>query len=442
MSSTARLLQSDVFTTLSAHGLNDAQKTRLAYLRAREVARHFKLTALDLKNLSAKFWSFHRDNIHALDLAAFSLLTIQYNLVAGTLLRYVDERPEHKPLLESIFNFDVSKVHAAHVSEDHSITSFDHVRLAESAMLGSLDKGGDERRDFLKVISRLEIGAVAISTTLIPVMKRCVYTAAKYSKRRKIQHHQGRARSIFYFRTQHGPICHALAQLVVFEAWVPDYVGRFMDPTLDSGVRLGIRAVVKAALTKATQTNLFTLAERCGAQGLYEYNDIIESQNESRGISISEGDALMLSIRLAIDLLLDRYRVPPPLFPDSVLAKHESSLLQESQKLLQECGNDHRSPSFNGLILPRCGPLIEAVGHRMAHENAKLAGTAAEALTLFEIGAVLQDPAWYAENCGLSRAQQLDMGVACRQRSAPPKVDGILDSWDVEPFCRAPIFVG
>ncbi|RDA87725.1 hypothetical protein CP532_1789 [Ophiocordyceps camponoti-leonardi (nom. inval.)] len=530
MSSTAQLLQNEVFTTLSTHGLTDAQKTRLAYLRARKIARHFKLTAFDLKNLTPKFWSFHCDNICALDLAAFSLLTIQYNLMAGTLLRYIDERPEYKPLLERILDFDVSAqymltelghgldakslettathlpgngfdLHTPHLQAakympptspiegfprvalvfaklivkgenhgvrpfvvwlndgfkmtpgvtcrvlprraaskplDHSITIFNHVRLPESAILGSLDKGRNERTDFLNVISRLEIGALAISTTLIPVMKRCVYTAAKYSKRREIQDHQGQARSILYFRTQHGPICHALAQLMVFEAWVPDCVGLFMNQTLDSGVRLGMGAIVKASLTNATQTNLFTLAERCGAQGLYECNDIIESQNESRGISISEGDALMLSIRLAIDLLLDRYRMPSPLFPESLLAKHESSLLQDGQNLLQEFDNDHRSTSFNTFILPRCSPLIEAIGHRMAYESAKKAGIAPEALTLFETGAVLQDPAWYVENCGLSRTRQLDM-EARAVNGLLPMVDVVLDSWDVEPFCRAPI---
>ncbi|RDA93690.1 hypothetical protein CP533_4874 [Ophiocordyceps camponoti-saundersi (nom. inval.)] len=530
MSSTARLLQSKHFTTLSTHGLNNAEKIRLAYLRAREIARHFGFTTSDIKNLTQKFWDFHRNDICALDLAAFSLLTIQYNLMGGTLLRYIDDRPEHQPLLEKVFNFDVSAqfmltelghgldakslettatylpgegfdLHTPHLQAakympptspiegfprvglvfaklivkgeehgvrpfivwlndginmtpgiscrvlptraaskplDHSITIFNHVRLPSSAILGSLDKAENERKSFLQVISRLEIGAMAISTTFIPVMKRCVYTAGKYSMRREIRDHQGRARPIFYFRTQHEPVCHALSQLLVFEAWVPDNIRRFMDPMVESGVRLAMPALTKALLTKTTQTSLWIFAERCGAQGLYECNDIIESQNESRGLSISEGDALMLSIRLAIDLLLDRYRMPPAEYPESLLAKHESSLLQDLQDQLQKLGNDHRSNDFNATILPRCLPLVEAIGHRMAYESGKKAGVVTEVLSLFEIGAVLQDPAWYVENCGLSRAQQLDMESRA-VGALVPMVDGMLDSLGVEPFCRAPI---
>jgi hypothetical protein len=54
----------------------------------------------------------------------------------------------------------------------------------------------------------------------------------------------------------------------------------------------------KAVLYKTSQASLFTLSERCGAQGLFENNHIVEAMLETRGMSIAEGDTLVLSIRM------------------------------------------------------------------------------------------------------------------------------------------------
>lgn len=50
------------------------------------------------------------DPINTLDGAAFTLLTIQYNLVAGTIAPYAAKLPRLQPLLESILNFDMKYV--------------------------------------------------------------------------------------------------------------------------------------------------------------------------------------------------------------------------------------------------------------------------------------------------------------------------------------------
>lgn len=58
--------------------------------------------------MTPKFWELHTDNIHALDGAAFTLLTIQYNLAGGTLAPFAEKRPELRPLMDKIMKFDVS----------------------------------------------------------------------------------------------------------------------------------------------------------------------------------------------------------------------------------------------------------------------------------------------------------------------------------------------
>jgi acyl-CoA oxidase len=49
----------------------------------------------------------HQDQIGAYDGGAITLLTIQYNLAAGTLAPHALERPELMPLLNKMMNFDV-----------------------------------------------------------------------------------------------------------------------------------------------------------------------------------------------------------------------------------------------------------------------------------------------------------------------------------------------
>lgn len=62
----------------------------------------------DVLFLSPKFWDLHTDPIASIDGAAASLLTLQYNLCAGTLATYLPEQPGLAPLLQRVLNFDVS----------------------------------------------------------------------------------------------------------------------------------------------------------------------------------------------------------------------------------------------------------------------------------------------------------------------------------------------
>ena len=67
------------------------------------------LTAEDVVQLSPKFWQIHRDHIGMpMDGAASVLLTIQYNLCAGTLAQVSPRAPEVDAILRDVLNFDVS----------------------------------------------------------------------------------------------------------------------------------------------------------------------------------------------------------------------------------------------------------------------------------------------------------------------------------------------
>lgn len=63
------------------------------------------MTIDDLLNLSPKFWQLHNDPITVMDFGTTTLLSIQYNLCAGTIARYTARRPELIPLVEDLLKY-------------------------------------------------------------------------------------------------------------------------------------------------------------------------------------------------------------------------------------------------------------------------------------------------------------------------------------------------
>ncbi|KAI9375221.1 acyl-CoA dehydrogenase NM domain-like protein [Aspergillus egyptiacus] len=529
---TQPLLKLDIFKT-PTEALTSEDQVATAYLRARTIARSYRLTAEDILHLTPKFWDMHRDPIGAFDFAAHTLLTIQYNLVAGTLAPFLKDRPDLSGVMDRILYFDISAqflltevghgldarnlettatllpsgefelltpcrraakympptspqpgfprigiVMARLIMDgqdkgiraflvwlndgqqmckgvsakalphrtgckplDHSITSFNRVRIPGSALLGPLPKQTDAKADFHSTIWRVHVGTLALSTTLIPMLKRGVYVAGKYSLRRHVTGPDGQPSPIISFRTQQRPLLRGIAQTVVFDAFAQASIKLFVDKEIDDRVRHGVAAAFKAVLAQATQSTLFALAERCGAQGLFRYNSIIESQLEARGISIAEGDTLVLSIRLATELLLDRYSMPAPADPSCLLARYERGIFAFCQKtLFSLCSGRHRSEEFNTHVLPHCQTLVEAIGHRMAYEAAREARVDEDHLALYQSAVLLQAPALYIQESGLKGDiwSEFEKEALALDRLLP-KLDALLEETGAGPYCTAAI---
>ncbi|KAF4770683.1 hypothetical protein HAV15_013028 [Penicillium sp. str.  len=327
---------------------------------------------------------------------------------------------------------------AASKPVDHAITSFNHVRLPHSALLGALDKPKDMRKQFLSCIWRIGVGTLALPLVMITAMKRGVFVAGKYSQRRHILGPDQKPKPIISFRTQYGPILHALAQISVLDAYTQQNIQYFQDPNLADPVRHAIGAMAKAVLYKSSQASLFTLSERCGGQGLYENNHIIESMLETRGVSIAEGDTLVLSIRLTSELLLNRYEMPPAKDPTCFLAKYEQGLLDELRGITSTLSGGHRGEDYNRLILPRSQGFVEAIGYRIAYEAAIEAGVHPDLVGLFEIWVMIQDLSWFVQHGGVNREQIFQM-EAERISAVLPRLNALLDATGAEPYCTAPI---
>ena len=158
---------------------------------------------------------------------------------------------------------------------NHSLTYFNHVRLPPTALLGSIKKPADPRASFFTKIYRVAVGTIALSSLGIASLKVASYIAAKYSLRRHVvDAATGVSKPIISFQTQKQPILTAVAQAFVLQAMHKQAVAWFMDAALDPRVRHAIATVHKVTMIQTAQAANFTLGDRCGAQGLFEANQL------------------------------------------------------------------------------------------------------------------------------------------------------------------------
>ncbi|KFY02044.1 hypothetical protein V490_00659 [Pseudogymnoascus sp. VKM F-3557] len=324
---------------------------------------------------------------------------------------------------------------------DHAITSFDQVRLEPHALLGTLAKPKDTRADFLRQIGRVSVGTLVISMGSIPILNSAAYVVWQYSKRRCVSDNGSAERKvpILSFSTQYRPIIDAVVYASVFEAYAKEAADIFRDETLDLRARHGVASAFKAFVTQATQSTLNDLIDRCGWQGLYGYNKIIENASTFRGNSIAEGDVLVLCIRLVAEVLLGRYQLPIARDPTSLLARHESGVWDEARQIAISIRGTGRTAEFNAHILPLCRQLVEATGQRMAYEAAQTSkDVPSEMLNVFVANCIEADRSWYCVHEGCNRMKLFTQQVKAYE-AVLPQLEEFLDNCQVAPWASSPI---
>lgn len=102
------------------------------------------------------------------------------------------------------------------------------------------------------------------------------FIAGHYSLRRTVVDHQeeNSKRPIISFRTQKIPITTALAQSFVLPAFHDEATSIFRDMSFDPRVRHAIASIFKVTTVQHTLASTLVLGDRCGAQGLFEANQI------------------------------------------------------------------------------------------------------------------------------------------------------------------------
>ena len=140
---------------------------------------------------------------------------------------------------------------------------------------------------------------------------------------------------------------------------------------------------------------------------------------------------------LTSELLLGRYALESPRYPDSLLAQHEKGLFSELHASLAIVPS-HRSAAYDREILPRSLGLIKAIGHRIAYDAARASQVDGPLLDLFEIVSVLEDEAWYVECLGITRAELREREARAIE-AVFPRLEEYLARMDVAPYVVAPI---
>lgn len=322
---------------------------------------------------------------------------------------------------------------------DHSVTFFHHAKLPSESLLGSLDKPKDERLHFLSQLRRVTVGSLALSMFFPAALGVTAYITGGYSQRRHVSGSTvGDMVPIISFRTQHRPILQALAYTSVFSAFSSWAQQQFMQQR-DPRVAHGIAAAYKTAVVDSALRIMNESIDRLGWQGLFSHSTIIDLMMSGRGNVIAEGDTLVLCIRLASELMLDRYRLPGASDSSCYLARHEAALMDACRSKLAAIPGGHRSEAFNSHILPRCRPIVEAIGQRMAYEAAVASGNVRPALLqLFEVDCMLRDAAWVGEHASLSKEDLLEREASLMD-GMMPYLDVLLEETNAQPFASAAI---
>ncbi|KAI0505453.1 acyl-CoA dehydrogenase/oxidase [Xylaria bambusicola] len=305
---------------------------------------------------------------------------------------------------------------------DHAITTFDHVCLNAGSLLGSLDRADNQRAEFFRQIHRVAVGTLSLSMGNIPSLQLSALIAGTYSSRRRVAADGGREGiPIIQFSTQHRPILDAIVQSWAYDAFADEAISHFLNNELSFEARHAIVVCFKTAVGTDTQTTINELAERCGWQGLFAHNEIIELAMALRGNAIAEGDYTVLCIRLVSEVLLGRYKLPEPKDRTCLLAKHEAGVWQEAHEMLLSLGiTNYRSEEVNAHLLPRCRDMVKAAGHRMAYEAAVASGKVKPAaLRLFESSCIKSDLSWYCQSEGFKRNEFLANDVKAVKEALP-----------------------
>jgi len=485
------------------------------------------MTMDDLLKLSDKFWDFHRDPIVSVDGGAFTIMTIQYNLCAGTIARYAVQQPDMISLVEDLLRFrkhgqflmtevghgiDMANIETSATllpsgefilhtpnpqaakcmpptlpagrpciavvfarlivgKEDrgirpfvvalndgnqmctgvtarlfperggaspvnHAVTAFNNVRLPSNSLLGSFEKPASAKANMVQATWRIAVGSMALGCLAIPMMQTYATIGAMYSLRRHVGPPENRI-PIIHFRTQQIPILTTTAQVYVMEAFARWATKIFRDTSLDTRVRHGIAAVLKAVMVQHSQASAIAISDRCGAQGLFAHNQITSTYGVMRGIAIAEGDILALSIRLVSELLQGRYKLPAARDASSFLARHEMGLFEE-KRVVMASAKHHRGDETNRLVLPYCVSMVEAIGHRMAYEAAVAEGVQPELIDLYVASVVKLDAAWYIEHAQLGRHAQQEMETVALD-AVLPHLGSLIRGMQVESYITAPI---
>lgn len=265
---------------------------------------------------------------------------------------------------------------------DNAVTSFAHVTLPRTALLGgqhgrlSADGRfhsdlGNRRQRFLHSIKRVTTGKLCLSAAGIGQMRAVLAIAVRYAHQRRTFAPTGTATvPVFDYRCNQTRLLGALATA---------YAATFLLREI-TRAELGeatVIAVAKGWITWQTRDIVLECRERCGAQGLLSVNRIADMIMATEGAITAEGDNLVVWSKAGADMLMGRGYCPPAKpepttgsltdceFLLSLLVQHELYCCQYARTRLRQPGSGAMG-RWNGVVNPALDLVSAFAGRRAA----------------------------------------------------------------------------
>ncbi|MFI9649034.1 acyl-CoA dehydrogenase [Streptomyces sp. NPDC052040] len=211
---------------------------------------------------------------------------------------------------------------------DHCLTSFDQVRLPRQALLqadhGRLDRDGtltsslgNKRKRLLRSINRVTMGKLCMSAGTLGMARAALAIAVRYSENRLISGPRAGERiPLAAHRSHHGRLLDGLATAYAMTFLHRAVVDRFAAHTEEDREETErLTAVAKGWITWQAREIAIECRERCGAQGLFPANGIVDLTANIEGGITAEGDNLVIWVKAASEMVFGHESAKPEALP-------------------------------------------------------------------------------------------------------------------------------
>ncbi|WP_030574939.1 acyl-CoA dehydrogenase family protein, partial [Streptomyces aureocirculatus] len=179
---------------------------------------------------------------------------------------------------------------------------------------------GNPRKRFLRTLNRVTLGKLCMSAACLGMARTALTTAITYAHNRHINGpHKNQRIPLTAHRTHHQPLLTHLATTyaltLLHRTTLTQYTHHTQNPHTTPHQRDTIErqiALTKAITTWQCRTIAIEARERCGAQGLFPYNNLTEQQLNIEGGITAEGDNLVITTKAASEMLFNHQPPPPP----------------------------------------------------------------------------------------------------------------------------------
>ncbi|MBM7460775.1 acyl-CoA dehydrogenase family protein [Rhodococcus coprophilus] len=209
---------------------------------------------------------------------------------------------------------------------DNGITQFEEHRVPEQAWLSrglaTLSADGEfvaemanPRRRFLASMSRIFPGRLCVSSAALGASKAALYIALRFSSARLTSAPGSKPRAVRAHLPYRAQLYPAVAITYALTAQLNALKARYEVNPTDLALQTEISAT-KAVITLVVQDIVMTCRERCGAQGIFAVNRIIDYISLVQGLVTAEGDSqVLLATAAGQQLASDHEQIDPSAHP-------------------------------------------------------------------------------------------------------------------------------